>query len=249
MSSYNSFSLYYDRLMNVDFDYGKITDYIENLLDMYKPDAKLLCEIACGTGNITIPLSERGYDMIASDKSSDMLNIAKKKAAAKNQESILFLNQDMTKPDLYGTVDAFLCFVDGINYCISSYSLFNMLKKIKTCFLEPDGVFLFDISSEYKLKNIIGNNTFIHDGDDIFYTWENRFIKSKNLSDMYLNFFINRKGGHYTRFSERHLQRAYSTEEILRMLKCAGFKNTDIYDGFTFDKPHKNSERIVFAAY
>lgn len=248
MSCYTSFSEYYDRLMNVDFNYNKITDHIENMLDLYKPDAKLLCELACGTGNITIPLAERGYDMIAADASADMLNVAREKAAKKNQSGILFLNQNMTKLDLYGTVDAFLCFIDGINYCISSHSLFKMFKRIKTCFLESDGVFLFDISSAHKLKNTVGNNTFIHNGDDIFYTWENRFIESKQLSDMYLTFFVNKGKGHYARFSERHLQRAYKIDEIKRLLKSAGFKDVDIYDGFTFNAPGEDSERIVFAA-
>ena len=133
--SYTAFSAFYDRLMAADFDYGKIADHIENLLDLCGCDAKLVCELACGTGNVTIPLAKRGYDMIAADISPDMLDIARKKAADENLSDILFLNQNMTKIDLYGTVDAFLCMIDGINYCIAPEPLFNMFKKIKTCFL------------------------------------------------------------------------------------------------------------------
>ena len=248
MSSYNTFAEYYDQLMKKDFNYEQIADFTENLFTHYNCNPKLVCELACGTGNITIPLAKRGYDMIALDSSFDMLEQARKKAADDEISDILFLNQDMTKLDLYGTVDAFLCLIDGINYIINPNSLYRMFKRIKTCFLEPDGLFIFDISTEYKLKKIIGNNTFIHNGDDMFYTWENRYIENKRLSDMYLNFFAREKKGAYRRFAERHLQRAYSTDEILTMLKNAGFSNIDCYNGMSFNKPTKKTERIVFVA-
>ncbi len=246
--SYTAFSAFYDRLMAADFDYGKIADHIENLLDLCGCDAKLVCELACGTGNVTIPLAKRGYDMIAADISPDMLDIARKKAADENLSDILFLNQNMTKIDLYGTVDAFLCMIDGINYCIAPEPLFNMFKKIKTCFLESGGVFIFDISSEYKLRNTVGNNTFVYNGDDIFYTWENRFIEKKRLSDMYLTFFTRAGDGMYKRFAERHLQRAYTAAELTKMLRAAGFEKIAVYDGFSFNSPRPDSERLLFTA-
>lgn len=246
MNSYTSFAEIYDKLMKEDFNYNHIADFVENIFSEYNINAKLVCELACGTGNITIPLSERGYDMIAVDKSTEMLNIAR--AKTENAGNILFLNQDITKIDLYGTADAFICLIDGINYIIQPNSLLKMFKRIKTCFLEPGGIFLFDISSEYKLKNTIGNNTFINNGNEIFYTWENRYIEDKHLSDMYLNFFVKRKNGSYRRFAERHLQRAYSADEIIKLLRLAGFKKVDLYDGMNFMPPNENSQRIVFAA-
>ena len=121
-----------------------------------------------------------------------------------------------------------------------------MFKRIKDCFLEPNGIFIFDISTEYKLKNIIGNNIFINDGDEVFYSWENRYIRSKKLSDMYLNFFIRNQNGSYKRFSERHLQKAYTSEEIIKIAKKAGFNNIDLFDGISFNKATDISERITF---
>ena len=246
MNSYTCFAEFYDKLMAEDFNYSHIADYVENVFDAYSVDANLVCELACGTGNITIPLAKRGYDMIAVDNSYDMLDIARKKASSLCDNNILFLNQNMTSVDLYGTVDAFICLVDGINYILNPYSLYKMFKKIKTCFLEPDGIFIFDISSEHKLKNVIGNNTFIHDGSDVFYSWENRYIESKRMSDMYLNFFVQNKNGSYRRFSERHLQRACGLKEIEAIVRKAGFKKADIYDGMSFNNAHEESERIVF---
>ena len=129
MSSYNTFAKYYDRLMTKDFNYEHIADFIENLFSRYNISPNLVCELACGTGNITIPLAKRGYDMIALDSSFDMLECARQKAASEGLSDILFLNQNMTKLDLYGTVDAFVCLIDGINYVINPNSLFEMFKK------------------------------------------------------------------------------------------------------------------------
>ena len=246
MSSYTYFSQYYDKLMRSDFDYERIADYIENLFDLYDCNVSLVCELACGTGNITLPLARRGYDMIAVDSSYEMLDIARKKVT--DEKNILFLNQNMTRLDLYGSADAFICMIDGINYILNPYSLYNMFKRIKSCFLEPDGIFIFDISSEYKLKNEIGNNTFVYGGEEIFYSWENRYIESKRMSDMYLTFFARNKNGSYRRFAERHLQRAYREEEITAMLKKAGFEKVDTYDSMTFSPVRSDSKRIVFAA-
>lgn len=243
--SYNDFAYIYDQLMKPDVDYNKWVDYIENIFSRYGKDVNLIADLACGTGNFTVPLAQRGYDMIGVDISDDMLNVARDKAKDKE---ILFLNQSITDIDLYGTADVFLCMIDGFNYILAPQSLCEAVKKIRTCFLEKDGLFIFDISSRHKLKNVIGNNTFVYNEKDIFYTWQNRYIKSKNISDMYLNFFV-KKNNAYQRFEERHLQRAYSQKEIEYIFKKAGFAHIDAYQPLTFEKPNADDERIVFVAY
>lgn len=245
MNSYTDFSRIYDSLMKQDLDYEKITDYIENIFALHNKNPDMIVDLACGTGNLTIPFAKRGYDMIGIDKSSQMLSIAKEKAGKRND--ILFLCQDITKLDLYGTADAFICMIDGINYCLNPNAVYNMLKKIKTCFLNDGGIVIFDVSSEYKLSKVIGNNTFIHDEDDVFYSWENRYFKKQKLSDMYLNFFV-KENGTYKRFCERHLQKAYSLDVLNEMLKKAGFKKITVYADFGFGKPKKTTERIILAA-
>ncbi len=246
MNSYEKFAGFYDQLMREDIDYERIADYIENIFTEYDIDPELVCDLACGTGNVTIPLAKRGYEMIAVDKSVQMLNIAREKAASAHVD-ILFLNQNITKLDLFGTCDAFLCMIDGVNYILNPQSLEKMFERIKKCFINPKGLFIFDISTFYKLSEIIGNNIFIHDGDDIFYTWENKYYKDKRLADMYLNFFIKEKRG-YKRFCEHHLQRAYKQSEIKYALKKAGFTDIRTYEPLTFNAPENECQRIVFAA-
>lgn len=246
MNSYSEFAYLYDGLMTADINYDIWTDYIENLFDMYNKNPSLVCDLACGTGNFTIPLAKRGYEMIGVDRSYDMLNVAREKM--QNEKlNILFLNQSLSGLDLYGTVDAFLCMIDGFNYILSPVTLYRIFKRIKTCFLEPDGLFIFDLSSRHKLRDVIGANTFVHNSEDVFYTWQNTYHSEKNVSDMFLTFFKKDSDG-YSRFEERHLQKAYTAEQITAMLKKAGFENVDVYGELSFETPSKDSDRIVFAA-
>ncbi len=244
MTAYSEFAQIYDSLMHPDINYEKYADYIENLFDMHDINPDLVCDLACGTGNITIPLAKRGYNMTGVDISYDMLNIAREKSTGLD---ILYLNQSIQSLDLYGSMGAFLCMIDGFNYILSPKGLENALKRIKTCFLDTDGILIFDVSSRYKLQNIIGNNTFIHSDKNIFYSWRNRYIENKNLSDMMLDFFVKDDTG-YKRFEERHLQRAWSENELKILLKRAGFTEINTYGYMSFNSPDDNAERIVFTA-
>ena len=246
MNSYTNFAAIYDKLMSEDIDYDKWADYIENIFAHFDNSPKLICDLACGTGNITIPMAKRGYDMIGTDKSPQMLSVAREKAAREVLD-IMFLSQSFTKLDLYGGCDAFLCMIDGFNYVITPKTLFEIAKKVKTCFLEPGGIMIFDLSSRYKFENYIGNNTFVHDKDGIFYVCENKYHKKSSLLDMYINFF-EKSGKSYTRFCERHLQRAYTSKEIKDIFISAGFENVENFSPLSFSPPEKTDLRTVFVA-
>ena len=131
MNSYTDFAYIYDSLMHKDIDYEKWADYIENLFIMYDVNPDLVCDLACGTGNITIPLAKRGYDMTGVDISEDMLNIAREKADGLD---ILFLHQSMTDLDLFGTMGAFLCMIDSIIIINSFYQNQNLLYRSRRSF-------------------------------------------------------------------------------------------------------------------
>lgn len=239
MESYKDFAYIYDKLMHEDIDYGKWCDYIENLFAAHGVEPKSIYELACGTGNMTSELSRRGYKMSCSDLSADMIAVARRKV--KNAE---FKVCNMSKTELDKEYDAFICMIDGINYVIAPKNVLQTFKRVKK-YLKDGGVFIFDISSRYKLENILGNETYIHSDCDIFYSWQNRYIEKYNLCDMLLNFFV-RNGEMYERFEERHIQRGYSESEIRLLLKKAGFKEIDVYGELSFEKPHFDSQRLVF---
>lgn len=236
---YNEFAYVYDCLMHKDIDYDKWCDYIENLFDAHNTEVNSICELACGTGNMTTILQRRGYKMTASDISKDMLLVAKKKLS-----STRLICSDMSEIKLKEKYDAFLCMIDGINYVIFPERLQRTFVNVRKS-LNKNGIFIFDVSSRYKLKNVIGNETFIHSDYDIFYSWQNRYIEKYSLSDMLLNFFV-REGESYNRFEERHLQRGWSEKQLRKMLEKAGFTEIDVYSELTFSAPGDDSERLVF---
>lgn len=242
--SYGQFSSLYDRLICEDVNYGAICDFIENIFTLRGINPDLVADLACGTGGVTIPLAARGYDMIGIDRSADMLDIARRKTGSND---ILYLNQDIAHLDLYGTVGAALCMTDGFNYVLNDNELCSSLSRLRKCFLDPGAVLIFDVSSEYKLRCIHANNTFVYDTDDIFYVWENRYFDKKHLCDMTINFF-KKRGKTWQRISERQLLRARSPELIRRILACAGFSNIEFYGSPELHKPTDMSERLWFVA-
>ena len=244
MDSYNGFAEVYDLFME-DVDYQLWCRYVEGIFDLYGIKPGRILDTACGTGNITIPMSISGYEMWGLDISGDMLSIAENKSRAAKQK-IKFLNQDMTKMNLMGKYDSVLCMCDGVNYILDKEDLENYFKQVYK-YLEHSGVFIFDISSYYKIRNILGNNTFHEEKNNKHYIWNNNFDEISEIVEMNLIFFVP-QGSLYRKFEEQHVQKAYRCENITELLKKAGFEEIKIFEGFSFNKADENSERIFFAA-
>ena len=242
MESYTDFAYIYDKL--IDQDYEKWADYIEEIFKTNDKKPSLVLDLGCGTGNITNILAKRGYDMIGIDISPDMLNVARDKAADGGQD-VLYLCQDIREFELYGTVDAIICTLDVLNYITEPEDLKHVFSLVKN-YLNPDGIFIFDINTEYKLKNVLGNNTFIYEENGIFYTWENEY--DKNISTQYLTFFAENEDGLYERFDETHVQRAYKTDEIKKMLLENGLSFEVDYKLFTFENSDETCEKKVMVS-
>ncbi|MFO7294392.1 MAG: class I SAM-dependent methyltransferase [Caldicoprobacter sp.] len=244
MGIYNGFAYIYDTLMQ-DVNYPKWVDYIELLFRHYGVKPRQIVDLACGTGNITILLRERGYDVIGIDQSEDMLFVAREKARNRGM-NITFIFQDIRHISLHHPVDAMTCICDGINY-ISAEEELDLVFEGVYRYLNPGGIFVFDISSYYKLSSIVGNNVFVKTDEDISYIWQNYFDKQSRICEMELSFFV-KEGEHYKRFDEVHYQRAYHAEEIVGHLENNGFEDIGVYQPFTLKPPKKKAERIFFAA-
>lgn len=239
---YSDFAEIYDKLQ--DIDYGSFTAYYEQIFKKLGIKPELVLDLACGTGNITIPMAESGYEMIGVDISEEMLGIAADKARAGNLD-ILFLNQDMTKFELYGTVDAAICALDGVNYLTQDGELLKMLALIKN-YLNPGGIFIFDINSGHKLKNILGDNTFVYDEQDIYCVWSNSYDEDERICSFTLDFFKRENGGLYQRFEEYQEERAYSITEIKNAAESVGLTLYGCFDDRSFNTASDTSERIFF---
>lgn len=239
--SYGVFASFYDAL-TPDVRYDEYAAYVDGIIKKYVPNAKIVLDAACGTGNMTVRLAEKGYDMIGVDLSAEMLNAAKEKSG----KDILYLCQDLTELDLYGTIDACVCALDSLNHIESEEKLLNVFEKI-SLFMNNGGVFIFDLNTLYKHREILSENTFVYDLENVFCVWQNFFNNDDSSVDIELDFF-ERQGNVYKRYFESFSEYYYSGETVVKLLEASGFELVGHFDSLSFEKPTQKSERTVFIA-
>ena len=241
---YQDFAYLYDALQQ-EVPYRQFAEYYVRIIEKFGGEKGLCLDLGCGTGNMSMLLDSMGFDVIGVDSSVDMLEVAREKAT-EGERSILFLNQDMTQFELYGTVATVVSTLDCVNYITDEDALLKVFKLVNN-YLDPKGLFIFDINSQYKIEHILGNNTYVDDGEDIFYSWQNSYDKETKICTFDLTFFEKDEDVYY-RYDETHYERAYSVEEITMLLEKAGMEVAGIYDNLSFDAPTDTSERIFFVA-
>jgi cyclopropane fatty-acyl-phospholipid synthase-like methyltransferase len=200
-------------------------------------------DAACGTGGIGLRLHQAGYRVTALDSSQAMLAAAAEKFR-KSGADIAVIEQDMRQISLHQMCDAIVCACDGVNYLLDdsdTEAFFHSAYKN----LKPGGVLLFDISTEYKLREVIGSNVFCDETDDLAYIWKNSY--ENGFSRMELTLFI-REGRFFARETENHTQRAHGVENLIQLLYNAGFVDINNYEFQTRKKPGKKIQRVQFAA-
>lgn len=244
MSAYSVFSQYYDAL-TANVDYSKLADYLLALLERLNHKPGLTLDLACGTGSLTLEMSRRGLDIYGVDSSVEMLSEAREKCAEAGV-NLLFLCQKLQELDLYGTVDTAICTLDSLNHLCGGKELQQAFSKV-SFFMDPGGWFLFDMNTPYKHEKVLGNHTFVYDMESVFCVWQNRYFPASQKVNVTLDFF-ERDGSVYHRSSEHFAEWAYPVENVLEMLKQAGFGEIEVFHEMTFDPPRPDSQRLVYAA-
>ena len=239
---YNILASVYDKFQEID--YKRFIAFYEEIFKKYNIEPRLILDLGCGTGNITIPMAEKGYDMIGIDLSVEMLEIAAEKAR-KADKDILFLNQDMSDFELYGTVDAMVCALDGVNYLTEDGQLSDMLSKLHY-YLNPGGILIFDINTEYKFRNILDGSTFVYDDNDAYCVWNSEFDQEEGICYFDLNIFTQNPDGTYTRRDEFQEERAYSVEDVKKTVEECNLELLGVYDNLSFNPLTDQSERLFF---
>ena len=238
MKEYTDFANVYDMFMD-NVPYEEWGYYIVNTLKDYNIDNGIILDLGCGTGKITKFLSQNGYDMIGIDNSFDMLNIAMN---SKDGEDILYLCQDMREFELYGTVRAVISVCDSLNYITDKEDLVTVFKLVNN-YLDPNGLFIFDINSVYKYEKILSDNTFAENRDEASFIWENYYSREDIINEYMLTLFV-KNGEMYEKFEETHYQKAYELDEIIEIIRIAGMEYLGSYEAFTKEQVKNDTERI-----
>ena len=245
MTAYGPLAAVYDRLTG-DVGYERRADYIQRLFGKSRIPVHTVLDLACSTGTMTAILTERGYELIAVDASPDMLAQAREKAAEVPGEPPVFLNQDMPKLDLYGTVDAAICCLDSLNYLTSPKDVQRTFQRLHL-FIAPGGLLVFDVSSAAKLRALDGQ-VFLDETEDVYCVWRAEFEKRSQTGGYWMDIFTRRPDGAWDRDFEEHRQRAYEVEGLRGWLMEAGFTHVRTYGDCRMAAPRENEQRIYFTA-
>lgn len=248
MSEYSEYALlseYYDRFTD-DVPYERWADFFERIFEQKQVNPKVVLDLACGTGSMTRILAQRGYDMIGADQSEDMLMMAQEACMDANPEKpVLLLHQPMQELDLYGSVDACVCCLDSVNYVEEPDMLREAMKRV-FMFLEPGGLFIFDINTRSKLERINGQS-FVREDEDVFCVWQ-CLIEDNELCHYYFDIFELNEEGAWNRYQEHHVERIYEPKLLLDMLREAGFTEVEQRGELSDEAPAEQEERIFFIA-
>ncbi len=246
MEAYTGFAGVYDIFMD-NVPYEEWAGYLWEILREYGIEDGLLLELGCGTGSLTECMAGYGYDMIGVDYSIEMLELAWKKKE-KSGHDILYLNQDMRKFELYGTVGAVISVCDSVNYILEDGGLTEMFRLVNN-YLDPGGIFLFDFNTEYKYQEVLGVQVIAEDREDCSFIWDNYYDDAERINEYELTLFIREEESElYRKYQETHFQRAYTLEEMRQYIEESGLLYVTAYDAYTRQPPGSRSERICVVA-
>ena len=245
MDAYTGFASVYDLFMD-NIPYEEWCEYLSGLLKENGADSGLILDLGCGTGTLTRLLADRGYDMIGADLSDEMLEIAMEQEA-EEPRGILYLQQDMRAFELYGTVRAIVSICDSMNYLMEYEELVEVFR-LANNYLDPGGVFIFDLNTIYKYRDTMGETTIAENREEGSFIWENYYDEEEQVNEYDLTLFIREEDGRYQKYEETHFQRAYDLDEVKQAIAEAGMEFVAMYDAFTKDAPKPDSERVYVIA-
>jgi ubiquinone/menaquinone biosynthesis C-methylase UbiE len=241
MECYKDFAHIYDELISGDVNYKLWSEKIISICEKYNVAKRDYLDLACGTGNLTIEIGKSFISTTAVDLSQEMLTRAEEKLREHRLRFKMFC-QNISMLNLRKSFDLITCGLDSTNYILNDEELTSYFKGVYN-HLKDDGIFIFDINSEYKLKNILGNNSFNYDSDEVVYLWENEI--EDDIVNMFLTFFV-KEGQVYRRFNEEHRERIYSEKFLDELLAKVGFIIYEKLDNYESNSLNEETERIVY---
>ncbi len=231
--------------MTEDVNYPAWADFLEKLFARSPHPVHTVLDLACGTGTMSFLLAQRGYELIGVDFSPEMLAIAAEKTVEGEGEPPIFLCQAMEELDLYGTVDACVCLLDSVNHVTRPDQLRKAFQRV-WLFLEPGGLFVFDVHTPAHLEGLDGG-MFLDETEDAYCVWRTDYDPRRKICTYGMDVF-RREGALWRREEEVHEERAYSPAELTDYLTQAGFQDIRQYGDRKLRSPRAEEARIFFTA-
>ena len=239
--AYNEFAYFYDEF-NGAADYELLFRHVKAALDAHAVTDGIVADLGCGTGELTLMLTQAGYDMIGIDQSEEMLAVVRDKADQLGiSNGLLLLRQDILNLDLYGSIRA----------AVSTFDTYNHIADLDAAirnaafFMEEGGVFVFDMNTPYKHEQVLGDNTFTFEGEDAACVWKNHYDAAHARVEIQIDIDYADTGEH---FHEAFFEYSYTQQAIETALKKYGFCLESVCDGETFGPLRPDSQRFFFVA-
>ena len=242
MEAYTGFAAVYDLFMD-NIPYDDWASNIAQLFKKYQMPMEIVCDLGCGTGQMTRRLKAMGYDMIGIDISYDMLMEA---MAQEDSDGILYLCQDMKDFELYGTVGAVVSLCDSMNYLRDGDELLQVCK-LANNYLDPKGLFIFDMKTTHYYESL-GTSTIAENREEGSFIWENDYDRDTRDNYYDLTIYEANEEGTFDRYEEEHLQHAFTIDEVVEAIEKSGLQFLEVLDVSTMSAPTDTTDRLYFIA-
>ena len=243
MDAYHNLAVSYDRLTN-DVDYEATVDFYYEILKREGLKPRTAVDLACGTGSVTAILAQKGLRTIGVDLSEEMLTVASQKSMElKNQP--MFLCQNLRDLYLPRAVDLAVCALDSLDYITDPADCREAIRRVFK-YLNPGGIFIFDVNTPEKLRAMDGQ-VFLDEDDDVYCVWRGEFDEESYICSYGMDLF-QRKGNLWERSFEEHREYADSADQLVGYLKDAGFTHIRVYGDRRLEAPAAGEQRIYIKA-
>ncbi|GGA20162.1 class I SAM-dependent DNA methyltransferase [Paenibacillus physcomitrellae] len=193
MEAYRKFAYVYDELMQ-DMPYESWVEFAQTAWQKHGIP-HTVAELGCGTGSITIPLTNAGYQMTGIDLSEDMLSVAQNKMEASaggsrlyREGSVRWVCQDMRSWELPEPVDSVISFCDCMNYVLEPEEIAQVFVRTYDA-LKEGGSFLFDVHHPDTLRRYGEEQPFVLDEPEVSYIWTCDFDEERWEIEHHLSIF------------------------------------------------------------
>jgi len=185
MDAYHNLAVSYDRLTN-DVDYEATVDFYYEILKQEGLRPRTAVDLACGTGSVTAILAGKGLQTIGVDMSEEMLTVASQKAGDIHPAP-WFICQSLQQLRLPRAVDLAVCALDSLDYITDPEDCREAIRRVYK-YLNPGGIFIFDVNTPEKLRAMDGQ-VFLDEDDDVYCVWRGEFDEKTNICSYGMDLF------------------------------------------------------------